>query len=88
VPVALPPQISVRNLPIWAFHNNQDQSISLESVKEFLQLINDNYPAIPPKLTLFLPFGLLNHDSWTRATDPSFKEDGMNMYEWMLQYAR
>lgn len=75
-------------LPVWAFHNNQDQSISIEEVKQFLKLINDNHPAIPPKFTQFLPFGLLNHDAWTRATDPSFREDGMNIYEWMLQYSR
>lgn len=75
-------------VPVWAFHNSQDQSISIEEVKQFLKLINDNHPAIAPKFTQFLPFGLLNHDSWTRATDPTYKEDGMNMYEWMLQYSR
>jgi predicted peptidase len=75
-------------LPVWAFHNSKDQSISITEVTQFLKLINDNRPAIPPKLTQFLAFGLLNHDSWTRATDPTYHEDGMNIYEWMLQYSR
>jgi hypothetical protein len=26
------------------------------------------------------------HDAWTKASDPNYKENNMNMYEWMLQY--
>jgi len=28
------------------------------------------------------------HDAWTQASDPEYREEGMNIYEWMLQYKR
>lgn len=75
-------------LPVWSFHNDSDQLISSEESKDFTSGINSHNPAIPAKLTLFPPFGILNHDCWTKATDPNFRENGMNIYEWMLQYKR
>ena len=80
--------IAAEKLPVWAFHNSDDRSIPVTDVRMFLQLINDNHPAVRPKLTELLSFGIFNHDSWTRATDPAFKEDGENIYEWMLKYKR
>jgi hypothetical protein len=32
--------------------------------------------------------GLLGHDAWTRATNPQFKENNSNIYQWMLSYHR
>jgi len=80
--------IAAGKLPMWAFHNTEDWSIPIKDIRMFVQMISDNHPAIAPKLTELLPFGIFNHDSWTRATDPSFKENGKNIYEWMLQYRR
>lgn len=76
------------NLPIWAFHNNDDQRIATSYTTNFIELYNSMNPAIPARLTLFAPYGSLNHDAWTKAMNPSYKENGMNMYEWMLQYTR
>jgi hypothetical protein len=28
------------------------------------------------------------HDAWTKATDPTYKENGLNMYEWLLQFSK
>jgi predicted peptidase len=75
-------------LPIWAFHNDGDQRISVNTTKDFVSMYNSLDPAIPAKLTIFSPYGNLNHDAWTKAMDPAYKEDGKNMYEWMLQYSR
>jgi len=75
-------------LPIWAFHNTDDELIDVSYTKNFVSLYNSLNPAIPARLTIFPAFGLSNHDSWTKATDPLYKEDGKNMYEWMLQYSR
>ena len=75
-------------LPIWAFHNNDDQQVYTSTTKDFITMYNSMNPAIPARLTLFSPAGNLGHDAWTRATDPSYKEDGKNIYEWMLQYTR
>ena len=58
--------------------------IPLASVNDFkkeLEAVKKEYPKA--KLTLW-PTG--GHDAWTKATSPSYKENGMNMYEWMLQY--
>ncbi|MEO6329282.1 MAG: hypothetical protein ABIO55_10130 [Ginsengibacter sp.] len=76
------------NVPIWIFRNKDDHSLSTNKIEAFVSLLNSYHPAIPPKFTEFLPWGLNNHDAWTRATDPYYKENGMNMYEWMLQYHR
>jgi hypothetical protein len=37
------------------------------------------------KKTIFLVNG---HDAWTTTYDPSYKENGLNVYEWMLQFSR
>jgi hypothetical protein len=29
-----------------------------------------------------------SHDAWTQTYNPNFKENGLNIYEWMLQYQR
>ena len=76
------------NLPIWAFHNNQDEKIHTSYTIDFVSLYNSFHPTIPARLTLFSPYGTLNHDAWTKAMNPAYKEDGKNMYEWMLQYTR
>lgn len=80
--------IARANLPVWVFQNKMDNIALIQDTKNFIALIRSFNPSITPKYTEFLPFGLNNHDAWTRATDPSYKENGMNMYEWMLQYSR
>ena len=73
------------NLPVWVFHNNGDPSIDISTVKAFVAEINYYNPGTLPKLTVFNAFV---HDAWTEAIDPAYREDGKNMYEWMLQYTR
>ncbi|MGC1240651.1 MAG: prolyl oligopeptidase family serine peptidase [Chryseosolibacter sp.] len=80
--------IADNHLPVWLFHNDMDQLMDVNLTRNFASLINSFHPPIPPKYTEFLPYGLWNHDAWTKATDPAFKENGMNIYEWMLQYRR
>jgi predicted peptidase len=80
--------ISDSRLPVWLLHNDSDQIIDTRYARQFISLINGFNPPIRAKYTELLPFGLGNHDAWTHASDPGFKEDGMNIYEWMLQYHR
>ncbi len=76
-------------LPIWLyFTTDGDQVINIDESKNFISLLNSFNPAIPPRFTIFPMFGLSGHDAWTKATDPLYKENNMNIYEWMLQYAR
>lgn len=76
------------NLPIWLFHNINDEVIDLQYAQNFIELINSFNPSVPPKFTKLQTFGLYGHDAWTKASDPKYKEDGKNIYEWMLQYKR
>jgi dienelactone hydrolase len=78
-------KIANGRLPVWAFHNKIDPQVTLDIPLYFISEINKNNPVIPPKLTIFNVFG---HDAWDEALDPNYRENGMNMYEWMLQYSR
>ena len=77
--------IASGRLPVWVFHNNGDPSISVSDPINFVSTINTFHPAIAPKLTVF---NSNLHDAWTDAINPKYKENGMNMYEWMLHYNR
>jgi predicted peptidase len=77
--------IAAGGLALWAFHNSGDPVISSAVTTDFVNLINSDNPAVPAKITIFQSSV---HDAWTKAFDPSYKENNMNIYEWMLQYKR
>ena len=77
--------IAKANLPVWEFHNTDDPLANVEDAKRFIRLIGEEHPAIAPRMTIFDVYG---HDAWTTALNPRHKENGMNVYEWMLQYSR
>lgn len=77
------------NLPVWAFHNRDDEAWPIAAQNNFISMLNSFQPSIPPIYTIFtIPEGEKNHDAWTRATNPDYKENNMNIYEWMLSYNR
>lgn len=78
-------RIATNDVPGWAFHNIDDGSVTVQSTKRYVGIVNAQHPNHPIKMTLW-PVG--GHDAWTQASDPDYKEDGKNMYEWMLQYTR
>lgn len=81
--------IADANLPIWVFHNIGDKSIPTERALNFVSVLKSFSPRVAPKLTLFQgPGTSTNHDAWTLATDPKYKEDGKNIFEWMLLHKR
>jgi dienelactone hydrolase len=79
--------IAEDNTPVWALHNEGDPTVPSAYSKGWVRDINSHKPAPDPaaRLTVFQRAG---HDAWTRSYDPNYKEDGLNVYEWMLQYAR
>ena len=77
--------IAENNLPVWAFHNQDDPLANLADATNFINLIKSYNPPVLPRMTIFNVYG---HDAWTTALNPEYKEDGKNMYEWMLQYSR
>lgn len=76
-------EITTKKIAVWAFHNEDDPTVSVQKTKDFISMINSYNPTPKARITLW-PTG--GHDAWTKATDPSYRENKMNMYEWMLQY--
>jgi predicted peptidase len=78
--------IATHQLPVWAFHNNDDGTVSVNTTISNVANVNSFNPGIPAQKTIW-PTG--GHDAWTKATDPNTKEcNSVNMYEWMLQYSK
>jgi len=79
--------ISKTNLAVWAFHNDGDPTAPVFYTNDYVNFINTTVPppTIPAKKTIFVSN---SHDAWTKAYDPTYRENGMNMYEWFLTYSR
>jgi len=77
--------IASNKVAVWAFHNSGDKIVAPTVSKQFVEKINGNHAEPAAKLTIFES---VDHDAWTKATDPNYKENGMNIYEWMLQYSK
>lgn len=78
-------KIAAFDLPVWAFHNVDDNIVPVSYTIDYVNEINSFNPSVKAKYTTW-PTG--GHDSWTKAYDPATKEDDKNVYEWMLQYKR
>jgi predicted peptidase len=73
------------NLPLWVFHNVEDEAWPIAGPQNFVAALNSLKPAIAPRFTII---NVPGHNSWSYGCNPYFKEDNMNIYEWMLQYHR
>ncbi|HEY0750125.1 MAG TPA: PKD domain-containing protein, partial [Chitinophagaceae bacterium] len=78
--------IAAANLPVWAFHNHNDTGVPDTITKDYVNIINEAPTPNPPaKATIFDAWG---HDCWSTPYTGSYKENNLNVYEWMLQYKR
>ena len=83
-----------RNMPVWAFHGEDDPTISvqhsIDHVNDIKALGDVTYE---PKLTIYPN---VKHDSWTRTFDETgmgqesslYDPYDMNLLEWFLQYQK
>jgi endoglucanase len=78
--------MAAANLPIWATHNVGDPTVPSYLTADYANLINSLNPNPRVKTTIFQ--NAFWHDAWTTTYDPNYRENGMNVYEWMLQYSR
>lgn len=79
--------IGAANLPTWLTGTYGDSGLSKrQNLQTAVNYINSNSPDPLARLSIFDTAMLLGRDSWTKAYDPAYKEDGLNVYEWMLQY--
>lgn len=77
--------IASNGIGVWAFHNADDKVVPSTISKQIVDKVNTLNPATAARLTLF---SSIEHDAWTKATDPGYKENGLNIYEWMLQFSK
>ena len=78
--------IAGANVAVWAIHSNADQTAQIAWSVNMVARINSYNPATPAILTRL---STQSHDSTvTAAYNPSYRPNGKNIYEWMLQYAR
>jgi predicted peptidase len=76
-------RIASFDIPVWAFHNADDKTVPVTYTEDYVNMINSHHPTVAAKYTVW-PTG--GHDSWTKAYNPEYKENGKNMYEWMLEF--
>lgn len=79
--------IANADLAVWATHNLGDGTVGVAATNTYVDGINaaPNPPTPLAKKTIFPVNG---HDAWSQTYNLSFKENGMNVYEWMLTNKR
>ncbi len=77
--------IGKANLPMWSFCNSGDDAFYVQVTNEWVQIVNETVPT-PSPLAKKTIFNLPGHGSWEEATNPAYRENGKNIYEWMLTY--
>jgi hypothetical protein len=76
------------NLPIFAAANLNDPTVPSAYTVSDIALINSIVPAIHPK-ALDTIYNASGHGGWQTTYDPSTNlHNGLNAYQWMLQYSR
>ncbi len=77
--------LATSGLPVWATHSRGDGVVNSNVSVNLVNGINANNPDPAARLTIFESN---SHDAWTKTYDPNYRENGLNVYEWMLQYKR
>ena len=72
---------SAAKLPVWAFHAQDDASVTVNCTTGTINNINSCNPAVKPYMTIW-PTG--NHWIWDRAFDTTYNWQNPNLYEWFL----
>lgn len=67
----------LKDMPIWAFHGDQDQAVDLEKAQLVIDAVSEAGGA--PEFTVFEGVG---HDSW----DPAYNNQAL--YDWMLSHSK
>ncbi len=75
------------DLAVWATHNSGDPTAPVFYTNDYVNYIN-SAPNPPTPLAKKTIFNSNSHDAWSTTYNPSYKENGLNVYEWMLLYKR
>lgn len=77
------PNVDKFGLACWNICGTADSFYSL--AVSYTGIINSNKPAINPVLTGLNGVG---HSAWYYAYDPNWTQNGINFYQWLLQYKK
>ena len=76
-----PATLASQNVPVWAFHAQDDGTVSVACTNSAINAINMQNPAVKPYVHIY-PTG--NHGIWDWAYKPDNSIHNINMYEWFL----
>jgi poly(3-hydroxybutyrate) depolymerase len=76
--------IAQAKLPVWALHSNDDQTAPVTWSQNFVNKVNSFNPPILAKITRFN--GVAHDPTKLYVYNPTFRDGGFSIYEWMLQY--
>lgn len=79
--------IAQAKLAVWATHNNGDDVVSVENTNRNVYNVNEA-PHTPDPTARKTIFNQTGHNAWSKTYDLTFKENNLNIYEWMLTYER
>ncbi len=79
--------IANADLAIWGTHNAGDGVVGVSSTITYVDGIN-NAPNPPSPLARKTIFQVSGHDAWSQTYNLNYRENGLNVYEWMLTYKR
>lgn len=73
--------IAKANLPVWAFHAENDKTVLVNCTNNQVNAINNYSPSVKPIKTLW-PTG--GHVIWDKAYDTTYNIQNPNIFEWFL----
>lgn len=79
--------IAKANIAVWATHNDGDPTVPVSNTIGFVNGINSQNPP-PTPLAKMTIFHSSSHNAWWDTYQLTFKENGLNVYEWMLQFQK
>ncbi len=80
--------IASKYLPVWTLHSADDTVVPVLWAKNWVNWIRQDNPSMTANTKLTIWTSLSHNSTWAKAFDPATKVDGMNIYQWMLQYQR
>lgn len=75
----------VHDVKVWGIVGADDGLVDV--TKRYIALVNSTSPTVPAKFTA-IPGAGHSSATWNTIYDPAWKDGGLNVYEWMLQYSR
>jgi predicted peptidase len=89
---------NIEKIPVWAFHGDADDIVSVNSSIESIQLIESNcQPSVMPRVTIFegidhilhhAVFNLtsMQNGSLEYTSDPNYDPYDQSIFEWLLSF--